>query len=506
MSEPMLGTGTSEDSAPEPSVLSDEHVGKRVIHGGAQRGVGFVLANALSVGCAVILLRYLHVAGFGRYGIVLAVVGVVYGISEMGLTATGTRELALCETEAEVRDTLAHVLGLRIAITTLGVLLGVAFGVIAGYRDTLVIGIALAGFGTLLQSVQAAMLMPLSIQLRNGILAANQVLTQAVLLIGFAVLAIAGAGLVPFFAVQIAVGVVLLAAAPLMIARRHLVAPRWTPARIRELGRIAVPVAIGTVLGVLYLRILVILMSLLSSRPDQIGYFVTSTRVMELIGGVPFIVVSIILPVAAVAARDNRKRLVYMSSRVAQMMVLGGVLTALLIWTLARPILIVLGGLRYTPAGPVLQIQGFATITIFLTAAWLPALMGLGRLRAYWVAMTCGVVAVVVAGVVLIGPFQATGAAVAAVIGDVTLAVAMYLAIRRSGLRGWLRADAMLRIAAATALAVAVGLIDGLPAVIRAVLVGGTFVTASAVLGAIPSEMTDALRAVGARLGVATGR
>ena len=393
-----------------------------------------------------------------------------------------------------------------IVITSLGVALGVAFGFVAGYSDELIVGIGVAGFGTLLQSIQAAMLMPLSVELRNGLLAGNQVLTQAVLLLGFVVLAAAGAGLVPFFAIQIVVGVVLLAATPLMLARRHLVAPRWTPARIHELGRIAVPVAIGTVLGVLYLRILVILMSLLSGKPNQIGYFVTSTRVMELIGGVPFLIVSIMLPVATIAARDDRERLVYMSSRVAQMMVLGGVLTALLLWTLARPIIILLGGLQYAPAGRVLEIQGFAAITVFLTAAWLPALIGLGRLRAYWVAMTSGVVAVVVAGLILIGPFQATGAAVATVIGDVTLAVAVYVAVRRSGLSGWLRADAMLRIAAAAVPAVAVGLIGGLPAVIRAVAVGAVFVVASLVLGAIPSEVTDALRAARARLGVVAGR
>ena len=178
----------------ESSVLSDAHVGRRVIHGGAQRAAGFALANLLTAACAVILLRYLHVESFGRYGVVLAVVGVVYGISDMGLTATGTRELALCQTSAETRDVIAHILGLRVVVTGIGVLLGIAFGVVAGYQTELVVGIFIAGVGTLLQSIQAAMLMPLSVELRNGLLAVNQVLTQAVLLLGFVVLAVVGAG------------------------------------------------------------------------------------------------------------------------------------------------------------------------------------------------------------------------------------------------------------------------------------------------------------------------
>lgn len=89
---------TDGSPAHDPSVLSDEQVGTRVIHGGAQRAAGFVIASLLTAASALVLLRYLGVDRFGRYGTVLALVGVVYGISEMGLTVTGTRELSLART------------------------------------------------------------------------------------------------------------------------------------------------------------------------------------------------------------------------------------------------------------------------------------------------------------------------------------------------------------------------------------------------------------------------
>jgi O-antigen/teichoic acid export membrane protein len=327
-SEVTQPTATQEPVS-DHSVLSDENVGRRVIHGGAQRVVGFMIANLLTAGSAVILLRYLKVDSFGRYGTVLALVGIVYGISDMGLTATGTRELALASTADERHDVMAHILGLRIVVTSLGVLAAVAFAVVAGYEGAMVIGTGLAGVGTLLQSVQVAMLMPLSVQMRNGALAVNQILTQAALLVGFGVLALIGAGLVPFFAVQILMGVVVLAATPVMLSRTDLVLPSWTPTRLRALGAVAVPVAVVTVIGVLYLRLLVIIMSLVSGQPRQLGYFVTSTRVIELVGGLPFLVISIVLPVVTVAARDDHRRLVYMTSRVAQVMMLCGVLVAL---------------------------------------------------------------------------------------------------------------------------------------------------------------------------------
>jgi O-antigen/teichoic acid export membrane protein len=486
--------------AEDLSVLSDEHVGTRVIRGGAQRAVGLVVANLFTAGSALILLRYLGVDAFGRYGTVLALVGVVYGISDMGLTVTGTRELALCSTPEEQRDMLGHILGLRIVVTTIGVLIAVAFATLAGYEQAEVVGTALAGFGTLLQSVQAAMLLPLGVRLRNGVLAVNQVLTQAVLLLGFGLLAAAGAGLVPFFAVQILVGVALLAATPLMLARTDFVLPHWSAQRIRTLARVGLPVAIATILGVLYLRILVIIMSLVSGRPSQVGYYVTSTRVLELVGGLPFLVVAVVLPVVTVAARDDHERLVYMTSRIAQAMALVGVLVALLLWTLAGPIIAVFGGPEYAPAAAVLQIQGFASITIFLTAAWQPALVAMHRLRALAISMITGVAAVVIAGLILIPPFQAQGAAVAAVIGDTVLCGAVYVAIRGGKTGDWLPAEGVLRIAGAAVPAVAAGLIPGLPSVVRAVLVAGVFVAVAALLRAIPSELTDALSTAVRRL------
>ena len=112
---------TRPEAPPPSDVLTNAEVGRRVILGGTQRAVAFVAANLLTVAGAVVLLRYLGVDNYGRYGTVLALVGVVQGISDAGLTATGTRELALCETDAERRDMLAHILGLRVALTAFGV-------------------------------------------------------------------------------------------------------------------------------------------------------------------------------------------------------------------------------------------------------------------------------------------------------------------------------------------------------------------------------------------------
>jgi GT2 family glycosyltransferase/O-antigen/teichoic acid export membrane protein len=488
--------GLVRPAAPaRPDVLTDLRVGQRVILGGAQRAAAFVAANLLTVAGAVVLLRYLGVENFGRYGTVLALVGVVQGISDAGLTATGTRELALCETDAERRDVLSHVLGLRVALTGAGIAAAIGFSALAGYHGDLVLGTLLAGMGVFLTSVQTAMLLPLGVELRNGVIALVEVARQFVLVCSFVALAVGDAGLVPFFGAQIVVGIVLLAITPVLLASTHLVAPRWTPARIRALAAIGLPVAVATVLGVLYLRLLVVLMSVISTDEQEIGYFVTSTRVFEVVGGLPFLVGSVVLPVLTVIAREDYERLVYMTGRITQVMALGGMLVALVLWTLAEPLVVLLGGDQYEPAAPVLQIQCFAAITIFVIAAWQPTLFGLGRLRSSAVAMAVGLVTVLVAGLVLIPPLGATGAAIAAVAADAVLCVAVYVALRRAGPGPWFSGPMTARALGAALAALGVGLIQGIPDGVRAVLVVIVFGAAALVLRAVPSELTDAARA-----------
>jgi O-antigen/teichoic acid export membrane protein len=474
--------------------LSDGDVGTRVVRGGLQRSLGFLLTNLLAVAGAVVLLRYLGVEDFGRYGTVMALVNVVYGISDAGLTLTGSRELAVRRELDERRHVLAHVLTMRIVLTGVGVACAVAFAVVADYGSQLVLGTALAGFGIFLASIQSAMLLPLSVELRNARIAFNEVLRQAVLMGAFGALAVLGAGILPFFAAQILVGVVLLGITPLLLARHHMVAPRWSTAQMRALIEIALPVAIANVLGILYLRILVILMSLLSDDPVEIGDYVTSTRVVELVAGLPFLLGTVILPVLTVAARDDLVRMRYINARMTETMALGGVLVALVVSFGADPIVLALGGDQYEGAVGVLQIQCLAVVTIFLASAWNQTLVGMGRVRALVVTTGAGLAAVVMAGVVLIPSLDAEGAALAAVIADLVLCLATYVAIRRVGPGRDVSPARLLRVTAAAVPAVAVGFVPSVPDVVSAVAAGAVFVAAALVFKAVPGELLGAVR------------
>jgi O-antigen/teichoic acid export membrane protein len=337
------------------------------------------------------------------------------------------------------------------------------------------------------------MLLPLAVDLRNGRLTINEILRQGVLLVGYVALVAAGASLLPFFAVQLVSAIVVLAVTPLLLHRRHLVRPRWTRARLHELTRMTLPLAVSAVLSVLYFRILVLVMSVLEDRATEVGYYVTSSRILEIFIGLPTILVGVVLPVVSVAARDDRVRLRYVTQRTTQVLALLGVLLALGLGIGARPVVLTLGGEQYAGAVGVLQIQCIALVTIFTCGAWTSTLVGMGRTRALAATTTIGVVAVVVLGAVLVPPLGAQGAAIAAVVADLVLCGATYVALSRSGLGHVLPAGPLMRIAGAALPPLALGVVSPAPPIVNAIVAAALFCVLAIVLRAVPSEVLERL-------------
>ena len=479
----------SPSSEPSTSaVLAGPDVATRVVRGSIQRAGGFIAVNMITAVGAVLMLRHLGVDNFGRFGTVMALLAIVQGVSDAGLSMTGSRELSIRESEAERRELLAHLIGLRIILTAAGVLFAIAFAA-ANYTSVMVGGTALAGAGVFLVSLQAALLLPLVVELRNWRLALNDVLSQVVLVACYLALVVAGASLLAFFAAQLVTGVVVMLSTPLLLHRRHLVRPRWSGAQLRMLAVIALPLAVSSVLSVLYFRILVILMSVLERSATQVGYYVTSARIIEIFLALPMMLVGVVLPVLSVSSRDDTGRLNYVTLRMTQTLALLGTLLALTLGTGARPIILVLGGKQYLGAASVLQIQCLALITIFVTGAWTTTLVGMGRTRALAIGTAIGIAAVGIFGAVLIPPLGAQGAAIAAVAADAVFCGAIYVSVRRSGAASSLAIGPFLRIALCAAPGLALALFSPMPAIVNCLLAASLFVVLSGPLGALPPEI-----------------
>jgi O-antigen/teichoic acid export membrane protein len=463
-----------------------------VIRGGAIRTGGYAVSVLLAALTSVLLLRYLGVVAFGLYGVVAALLGIVASITEGGLSIVGTRELAVLEQAEQRRRLLANLLTLRIVLTAAGVGAAAVFAVAAGYERVVIGGTLLAGVGVLLLNTQVTLSLPLRVQLRLGAVTGVEVLNQAATAALVGLLVVLGAPLAAFFGVQVAVGALAVVVTVLLVGGA-LARPRAEGEVLRPLVREALPVAAAVAMNVVYLRLLVVLVSLIATDVAT-GLFATSFRVFEMLVGLPTLVLAIALPALAAHLADDRERFAYGLQRLTEVALLLGLFQALVVAALAEPAIVLLYGEEYRDAGPLLAIQAAALVPVFLAQAWTLGLVTLRRQRAVAVANGVALAFVLALGAALVASNGPEGAAVAAVATEALLAVLLLAALLRSARDVAPRFRFVWRPLAATAAGVVPLLALGRSGWVAGAAAAGAFGVVALLVRAVPPELLPALR------------
>jgi O-antigen/teichoic acid export membrane protein len=474
----------------QTDVLRTGEAGGRVIRGGALRGAGYAAGILFGAGTSVLLLRHLGVEDFGRYGIVVALLGIVSAVTDAGLTAVGSRELAILPA-AERPALLRNLVALRIVLTLAGVVVATAFAVVAGYPRVVVAGTAVAGLGILLLNTQSTLMMPLSIELRFASITLVETLRHALTLVGVAALVAAGASLLPFFAVQIAVGAAVLALTPFLVAGVRGLRPSLDRATAVGLLRESLPLAAALAMNVVYLRLLVILVSK-QADDTETGLFATSFRIFEILLGIPTLVLAVALPLLAVAGAEDRPRLRYAVQRLTETALAASLLLVLVTVVLAGPAIRMIDG-SFADAAPILRLQAFALVGLFLGQVWTLALISLRRQRDVAVANAIALAVVIVLGIVLVQAFDGIGGAATAVATESLLALLLLGFLLRAGRDVAPSPGFVWRPLLAAGAGAAVTLLPLSPWLLAPLAVA-VFVAVALAVGAIPAEILPALR------------
>ena len=475
----------------EPDILESREAGGRVIRGGVLRGGSYLLGTGLGAVAAVFLLRHLTVADWGRYVTVMALVAIVNGWSEAGLTVTAQQAWTAARDSAARRALLGNMIGLRLMLTAALVAVMAAFTLVAAYPPPVVFGTIIAGVGAVLVAVATTVALPLSVGLRLGAMTAVDLTQQTVTFAGIGVLVALGAKLEPFFAVQIAAGLCATAVAVAFAGRSISIRPRFVWREWRPLMRAAAPVAFAVVINQIYLRVLVVLMSLLAT-PRQTGLFGTAYRVNEVFVGLPVFIVGAAFPVLAHAADRDEERLAYALQRLFEVVFVVALFVVVGTVVAADPVVRLLGGAKYSAAGPVLRVQCLALLGASLTQVWTLGLVAARRQRGLIATNSAALLLAIILGVVLIPPLHAQGASIAAVGGELMLASANLAMLVRA--RPMVRPR--LRLPLRAVLCAFAGLLCvllPLPKLLDGVLAAAVFALAALLLGALPREVLLAL-------------
>jgi O-antigen/teichoic acid export membrane protein len=486
------------DGLPAPAGASDDRdvldtnaAGPKVIRGGLSRLGGYLLGALATVGSSAVVIRHLGVIDTGHFLTVMALVTIVSTVSDLGLTGFAVREYATGE-RADGRRVLRNLLGVRMVIAVAGLLGAVLFGIAVGYPSVMVLGTIIAGSGMVFVVLQDGCAIPLQVSLRFHWVAGLQLALQVGVAIEAVLLALAGGGLLPFFALQLPVVIPVLFLTIAIGGHDSRLRPSFDAREWSRMVRRILPYSAAVVFSVVYFQIAQVMVSLLSSS-TQTGYFGVSFRILSAFTLLPPLVVSTALPLLARTARDDVERFDYASRRLAETMSLAGGAVALALF-LGAPIAIeVVAGSGYTRSVDVLHILSVALLGTFVIAARGYALLSLDRLRAMLVCNAVALVVVVACGVPLISAYGATGAAIAMVAAELALALCYEraLTLERPQLR--LRWGFVLRAGAAALLAGAVATVLDLPSILAALLGLGLYISALLILRIVPVEIRDAV-------------
>lgn len=475
-----------------PDVLDSADAGRATIRGSSLRILGYGAGSLLALASAPLLVRHLGVEAFGRYATIVSLVGIVGGITDAGLAAVAIREHAT--TRGPARERLArNLLGIRIVLTTLGVGAAAAFAALAGYGAPLVLGTVLAGLGLLLLVVQQTWATVLQAELRQGWVTIAELMRQVVTVAGIIALVVVGAEIVPFLALAIPAALAALVLTGVLVHRTIALRPSFDVAAWRALLRETLPVSAAVALHSVYLRIVIVLMSLIAVDLET-GYFATSFRIVEVLLAVPFLLAQVVLPIFSRAARDDEARLVYVVQRAFEVALVGGAAVTVLTVVGAPVAMAVLAGDEGAGAVDVLRVQALVVFFTCLTATWQYTLFALRCHRALVIANVSGLAAIVAGTLLLVPSHGAVGAAAAAAIGELVLTAVSLAALVRVRPRLRPQLGTVPRVALAAGAGLAAGLLPDVADVVRIALAGGAFAALALALRVVPEEVAQALR------------
>ncbi len=479
-------TLSEPDALGEHDALTAPTAGAAVARGTTLRIGSFVGGSLFSVAAAALLFRHLGVVATGQYTTATSLSALVSGLTDLGLTGIFVRELSVLRGEQRTSFT-SNLLGLRLVLALTGVALVTAFAFVA-YGSLLGLGVLIAACGMFLQNTETLVAVSLTVRLRLGSLSALELARQLVIAAMIAALVFAGAQLLAFLAVAALAALVMLAPTIALVRGDIRLLPSFDTRRWRALVGPMLTYSVAVLTATVYLRIAVVLVSLLSA-PHQLGYLSVSYRVVENLFVLPGLLVGSAFPIFAHAAHVDTGRFASVISRMFDVSLIAGVWVSLSLAVGARLAIAVVGGGSFLPAVPVLAVQGISVAAVFVGTVWTTALLSMHLHRVILI-LNLTLLALVAAAVAILAPvYGAQGAAVATASVEVGAAIAggVVLVHGRAHLKPSLRL--LPRVAAAAALGALPMLLTGVPVIGRLALSSAIYGLVLLALRAFPADL-----------------
>jgi O-antigen/teichoic acid export membrane protein len=408
------------------------NIPQRVIWNTAVQLAGRLIAIALWLVAFALVTRYLGVAGFGEYSLVLAFLALLVPIADLGLTLTAVRELrANPEREDEI---LADAFGLRLLVATTATLVLVAISPLFPYSDRVESALRIAAIGLFFLVLSGVPTIVFQARIRLDLAALVDLVTAASTLALIVVVTEADLGFTSLILASV-IAALLTALTGFALATRFArLRPSFHRKRLVALLVSTLPVGLFTTFGIIHFKVDTVLLSLLQPVED-VGIYSAAYRFLEQALFFPALFMASVYPILAslIANRDQGLQLAVDKS--LTFLLATAVPLAAGTFIVAPDIVALIAGKDFEDAVEPMRVLVFASLFVF-TDALFASLLILFRQQRQLVLVVGGALVLNVAlNLILIPPFSYLGAAVATVVTEGLAGVAMIAAVlRHSGL------------------------------------------------------------------------
>jgi O-antigen/teichoic acid export membrane protein len=261
----------------------------------------------------------------------------------------------------------------------------------------------------------------------------------------------------------------------------------WNPDIMKEALRLGLPIAGTLIVGTIYLKWDLLMLSYFNINKQQIGWYSGAFDMLEACGALPAMLGAALFPLMVQLRTENPGNLDRLLNSTTKAILLLSIFGATAVSLFSRPIMTLVYGAAYSPGASVLAILFWCIVPLSLYFYFMYANISAGHARYNFIGGCLALVTGFVANVFLIPRFGYLGAAWAALVANCSFA--MFSAWKVSSLfRGAGLPWIMLRVLTAGVLMLLIGLYVPAPLGLRFVLGVAVYIVVLAFAGIIKEE------------------
>ena len=325
--------------------------------------IGKMFTAGIGLICTLLIAKFLGPVGYGRYVFIFVFLSFFIVISDLGITPISVREISRDQNKTD--QFLSNVIVMKLFIAIAAIALAVIIVKLLRYPSEITASVYIAS-ALLLFSVFKAVEIIFQARLKMKYVVIAQIIEGIVhlLLICFIIYYVRKGRLTDFVSAAVFAGLV--SSVLLFLSSKKFFRPKLK-IDLRLWGNIlreSLPQGIASVLVIIYFKIDIIMLSLMKGDA-AVGLYGAAYKFLDLAIFIPAIFMISIFPLMSKFYSENKERLKEIYQKSFYYLMLIAIPLAVCVTFLARPIILLMYGEKFTGSIAALQILIWAVVAIF---------------------------------------------------------------------------------------------------------------------------------------------